>query len=85
VSPTRAYGTLWAALGTMSVLAAATSGPAGPLAGITEQPPSRKTEAITRLFRKLHQFFTNHAPIDSLPSLGLHGLAAPNKGALKDS
>ena len=69
VSLTRAYGTLWAALGTTSVLAAATSGAAGPLAGITEQPPSRKPEAITRFFVKLHQFFTIHPPIDSSPEL----------------
>ena len=46
VSLTRAYGRLWAARGTMSALAETTSSPAGPLAGISEQPPRRKAEAI---------------------------------------
>src|ERR1700681_868240 len=52
VSLTRAYGRLSTRPGTTSVLADTTSVLAGPLAGMSEQPPRRKAEATIKLLRK---------------------------------
>src|SRR4029077_11525330 len=52
VSLTKAYGSLSATGGTVSELADTMSVLAGPLAGISEQPPRRRAEATVKYLRK---------------------------------
>lgn len=87
VSLTKAYGSLSATGGTVSELADTMSVLAGPLAGISEQPPRRRAEATVKYLRKFRTVTSKLYVQMALPTpvFGLHGLVGPNKGAVSSS